>query len=60
MVLSVQATRMFAKFWLDQLWKLEIVRSNWASFIFWRDRKTDRQKDRRTDREIRRPWYYSN
>jgi len=47
MVLPVQAARLFTIFRLDQLWKLEIVKLNWASFIFCPDRKTDRQ--------IRRP-----
>jgi hypothetical protein len=45
MVLPVQATRLFTVFRLDQLWKPETVRSNWPSFIFWTDRKTDRQRD---------------
>lgn len=46
MVLPVQATRLFTIFGLNQLWKLKIVESNWASFIFWTDRKTDRQTER--------------
>jgi len=45
MVLPVQAARLFTIFRLDQLWKPEIVKSNWASFIFCTDRKTDRQRD---------------
>jgi hypothetical protein len=46
MVLPVQATRLFTIFGLKKLWKLKTVKSNWASFIFWTDRKqTDKQRD---------------
>jgi hypothetical protein len=38
MLFLVQAARLFTGFRLDQLWKLETVRSNWTSFIFWTDR----------------------